>query len=309
MTYDTFWPFPLLSVILKILHILLLIFFLVFLYFQLKSVGPKLVPFFKTVAIYFVLFIPDESPSWFSCLIKCLPVISLCVFVLLHGMSLGQEYCYSRRILTGLVFSCIGDALLLSPKHYFLYGMASFGVAHAMYALAFGYRPWNPYAGTVCMMTASAMYWILLQGLQGLMIPAVFVYVALICIMTWRAIARVQLFEDLWTWTKLCSCAGGIMFCISDTLIGINRFLMPIPYSQVLIMVTYYAAQLGIALSVVDSMATTSPSSKTVRVEDTSSNPLNGAESLARLAVSSTNTSRPCSSGQRLSRPPKIKIN
>jgi hypothetical protein len=57
----------------------------------LKSVGPKLVPFFKTVAIYFVLFIPAERPSLFAMLIKCLPIISLIVFVLLHGMSLGDE--------------------------------------------------------------------------------------------------------------------------------------------------------------------------------------------------------------------------
>jgi hypothetical protein len=57
----------------------------------LKSVGPKLVPFFKTVAIYFVLFIPVERPSLFAMLIKCLPIISLIVFVLLHGMSLGDE--------------------------------------------------------------------------------------------------------------------------------------------------------------------------------------------------------------------------
>lgn len=59
---------------------------------QLKSVGPKLVPFFKTVAIYFVLLIPEERPSLFAMLIKCLPIISLIVFVLLHGMSLGDEW-------------------------------------------------------------------------------------------------------------------------------------------------------------------------------------------------------------------------
>jgi hypothetical protein len=57
----------------------------------LKSVGPKLVPFFKTVAIYFVLFIPSDRPSLFSMFIKCLPIVSLIVFVLLHGMSLGDE--------------------------------------------------------------------------------------------------------------------------------------------------------------------------------------------------------------------------
>ena len=60
-------------------------------WFQIKSVGPKLVPFFKTAAVYFVLFIPEDRPSWLALVIKCLPILSLLVFVLLHGMSLGNE--------------------------------------------------------------------------------------------------------------------------------------------------------------------------------------------------------------------------
>jgi hypothetical protein len=62
-----------------------------FFLFQLKSVGPKLVVFFKTVTIYFVLFIPAEKPSWLGLIIKCLPIFSLVFFVLLHGISLEDE--------------------------------------------------------------------------------------------------------------------------------------------------------------------------------------------------------------------------
>lgn len=222
----------------------------------LKSVGPKLVPFFKTVAIYFVLFIPDNSSSWFACLIKCLPVISLCIFVLLHGMSLGNEYWYSRRILTGLIFSCLGDACLIFYENYFIHGMGCFGVAHIMYTWAFGFHPFNPYAGAFLIILAMLGYSFLLAGLAGVMVPAVACYSFLITLMTWRAVARVQLFEDLWTWTKLCSCAGSILFCVSDTILSFTYFITPIPYSQALVMITYYGAQLGIALSVVDSMAT-----------------------------------------------------
>merc|ERR1711894_289424 len=78
--------------------------------FQLKSVGPKLVPFFKTLVIFYVLF-PEESylESIFYCAIKCLPVISLMIFVLLHGMSFSEYYSYSRKVLVGLIFSALGD--------------------------------------------------------------------------------------------------------------------------------------------------------------------------------------------------------
>lgn len=57
-----------------------------------KSVGPKLVPFFKTLAIYFVVFPDFTVPSLLGIALKCLPVISLMFFVLMHGMGLDDEY-------------------------------------------------------------------------------------------------------------------------------------------------------------------------------------------------------------------------
>lgn len=220
----------------------------------LKSVGPKLVPFFKTVAIYFVLFIPVDRPSLFAMLIKCLPIISLIVFVLLHGMSLGDEYTFSRRILTGLLFSCVGDALLIWPQ-YFMHGMAAFGVAQIMYTAAFGFKPLNATLGAVLYTFGATAVISLMPGLHGILAVGVPAYSFLLMTMVWRATARVQFFEELWTWTKLCSCAGGIVFAVSDTLIGFHHFYKPMPYAQAFIMITYYAAQLGIALSVVDSKA------------------------------------------------------
>lgn len=57
--------------------------------FQIKSVGPKLVPFFKSVAVYFVLQV--EQTFLLTACFKCLPIISLIIFILLHGISLSKE--------------------------------------------------------------------------------------------------------------------------------------------------------------------------------------------------------------------------
>ena len=81
----------------------------------------------------------------------------------------------------------------------------------------------------------------------------VMLYIGLIAVTIWRAVARVQFFGDLWTWTKLCAFAGSLLFIVSDFAIAIDKFRYPVPYSHPIIMVTYYAAQLGITLSVVDS--------------------------------------------------------
>ncbi|XP_071874066.1 lysoplasmalogenase TMEM86A isoform X3 [Bombus fervidus] len=220
----------------------------------LKSVGPKLVPFFKSVSVYFILL--AEQPSLLTACFKCLPIISLIVFVLLHGISLSQEYRFSRRILTGLIFSCIGDALLVWPS-CFTPGMCMFALAQIMYISAFGFIPLNIMLGTILYALCSLVIYALMPGLNGILVFGVPVYTVLLTTMAWRAISRVQFYKvqrkELWTWTKLCSCIGSICFLISDTLLGFHYFHTPLPYSQVSIMLTYYAAQLGIALSAVGS--------------------------------------------------------
>lgn len=218
---------------------------------MLKSVGPKLVPFMKTVAIHLVLFDGVSTPTLFYCTMKCLPIVSLMFFVLLHGMNFTEAYQYSRRILYGLVACVIGDALL--TFNLFEVGMLSFGVGHVCYSLAFGWRPFNIPAVVVCSIIASTIYWFLCDYLSGLVAYLIPIYLFLINVMVWRAIARVQFFDDLWTWTKLCSCIGAITFSVSDLLIAVDKFVLPLPFSHTLIMATYYAAQLGITLSVVDS--------------------------------------------------------
>lgn len=211
-------------------------------------------PFFKTVTIFFVLF-PDNSrlDSWLYLIIKCLPVASLIVFVLLYGMSFSEAYSYSRKILLGLVFSILGDAFLVFKHGYFIHGVGCFAIAQAFYAWAFGFKPFNPYAGTVLSVLGSLIYMFLLPGLDGVMVYVVAAYLLLIATMGWRAIARVQIFDDMWTWTSLVGCAGALCFAVSDLLIAVEKFRYHVPYSHPIIMVTYYAAQLGISLSVVDS--------------------------------------------------------
>lgn len=226
----------------------------------LKSVGPKLVPFFKTCTIFFVLFTDtpasETSAPWFFCIIKCLPIISLILFVLLNGMNITEYYRYSRRVLIGLIFSCLGDACLVWKKKYFELGIGCFAVAQVCYSRAFGWRPLNAYAGVVFGAIGLLVYSFLSSALKGIMVYLVAAYVSVICTMAWRAVARIptfNLFDDSVTWTQMSGCFGAIAFVISDLTLAVDRFVFPLPYAHPIIMITYYAAQFGIALSVVDS--------------------------------------------------------
>lgn len=93
--------------------------------FQVKSEGPKLVPFFKATCVYFVLWLPSSSPSWVSALIKCLPIFCLWLFLLAHGFRFLLAHPSASLIFVGLVFSAVGDAFLIWQDHgYFEYGQS-----------------------------------------------------------------------------------------------------------------------------------------------------------------------------------------
>ncbi|XP_036391198.1 lysoplasmalogenase-like protein TMEM86A [Megalops cyprinoides] len=218
-----------------------------------KSEGPKLVPFFKATCVYFVLWLPTSSPSWFSALIKCLPIFCLWVFLLAHGISFLGAHASARKILAGLIFSALGDAFLIwQEQGYFSHGLLMFAITHILYSSAFGMKPLNPRAGLVIAAVSGLSYTLLYPYLSGPFTYLVAVYIALIGFMGWRAMAGVQLANDLWTWTQLSACLGAVLFMVSDLTIAVNKFCFPVPHSRAIIMATYYAAQMLIALSAVE---------------------------------------------------------
>ncbi|XP_050192808.1 lysoplasmalogenase-like protein TMEM86A isoform X1 [Myiozetetes cayanensis] len=220
---------------------------------KVKSEGPKLVPFFKATCVYFVLWLPTSSPSWFSALIKCLPIFCLWVFLLAHGINFLVSHRSASRILAGLIFSAVGDAFLIwQEQGYFIHGLLMFAITHILYSSAFGMKPLDLKAGLLMGLVSGSCYAFLYSYLSGPFTYLVAVYIALIGFMGWRAVAGMQLCNDLWTWTKLSACIGAMLFMVSDLTIALNKFCFPVPYSRFIIMATYYAAQMLIALSAVE---------------------------------------------------------
>ncbi|XP_014439854.1 lysoplasmalogenase-like protein TMEM86A [Tupaia chinensis] len=221
---------------------------------QVKSEGPKLVPFFKATCVYFVLWLPSSSPSWVSALIKCLPIFCLWVFLLAHGLGFLLAHPSATRIFVGLVFSALGDAFLIwQDQGYFVHGLLMFAVTHLLYSSAFGMRPLALRTGLVLAVLSGLFYALLYPGLTGAFTYLVGVYVALISFMGWRAMAGLRLVGAAWRWTELAAGSGALLFIVSDMTIALDKFCFPVPYSRALIMSTYYAAQMLIALSAVES--------------------------------------------------------
>lgn len=86
------------------------------------------------------------------------------------------------------------------------------------------------------------------NNFEGILIVGVPVYCTLLITMVWRSNARVSA-SNL---PRLLCGIGGVVFMISDGIIAFDKFYNPIPNAKYLIMSTYYFAQLGITLSILD---------------------------------------------------------
>jgi alkenylglycerophosphocholine hydrolase len=155
----------------------------------------------------------------------------------------------------GLIFSLAWDVLLLSPRRFFNYGLISFLLAHVSYIIGFC-QP-----GPVLHPILIGLGWFLFIGgfyyykilIHALMVTAsnerfiipVVVYGLVVSLM---AISACQTFlrPDWPKQAAFFAASGGFLFLISDSLLGYNRFVHPLPGGKALEMVMYHLAQVSI---------------------------------------------------------------
>ncbi|XP_008063277.1 lysoplasmalogenase [Carlito syrichta] len=190
-------------------------------------------PFLLACCTYFLLWIPEDQPSWVSALVKCLPVLCLAGF--LEAVPSGRGYV---RLLQGaLVCSAVGDACLIWPEA-FLHGMAAFATAHLFYLWAFGLAPLKPGLLLLVLLASTPYLGFLLLQLPPDMIPPVTAYGLVLTAVLWRGLARGG--STAW---------GTVLFVLSDGVLAWDAFAQSLPHARLVIMATYYAAQLLLALS------------------------------------------------------------
>lgn len=145
-----------------------------------------------------------------------------------------------------LAFSTLGDICLDLPG-LFVQGLGAFLIAHLIYVVLF-VRNWQrpvrlstnqqiSLAALLFFSLAQTMW--LWPDLGQLAVP-VACYIGAITLMVASAI--IGRFRQSWiVW-------GALLFLISDSLIGINKFKTPVPLRDYLVWATYYLGQCGIAL-------------------------------------------------------------
>lgn len=142
-----------------------------------------------------------------------------------------------------LALSAIGDALLEYSPGLFAAGLLAFLLAQVTYTLTFlrirqtrWFQPALVFVGVYSLGLAA---WLLPAVSRSLAVP-VAIYVAAITVMAMAAFTT----HAPNRWMEM----GAVLFLISDSVLAVNRFRMPVPLSGWVVWSTYYIAQLLITL-------------------------------------------------------------
>lgn len=199
-----------------------------------------LIAFIILFGLYYVFFLSHIAES----LILIFKVIPMLLIIILAATSrnLGIKK-YQLLIVIGLVFCMVGDYTL----QWFLIGLTSFLIGHIFYILAFSStneRQVPTWAKIVLLVYGASMaLWIagtVFSSGDIVLGIAVIAYISVILTMGWTAIRTGSTFATI----------GALLFISSDSYLAINKFVMPLPFSHEFIMLTYYSAQILIALSI-----------------------------------------------------------
>lgn len=155
-----------------------------------------------------------------------------------------------KLLITGLIFSWLGDVFLLFEYKYalfFIFGLASFLTTHIFYIIYFlRIRSANasllkkqPVLIALVLVYGVGLVWLLYPHLGDMKFPVI-IYASVICTML---LCSLHVFLKINKKAAARFLLGASAFVISDSLLAINKFYQPFAFAGVLIMLTYCAAQ------------------------------------------------------------------
>lgn len=173
-----------------------------------------------------------------------IPILILLIFYTKSGVL------NKNLLLTGLLFSWLGDVFLLFEYKYapfFIFGLVSFLTTHVFYIIYFlkirlekpSLLQKQPVFIALVIAYGITLVWQLYSYLDDLKLP-VMVYATVICSML---LCSLHVFLKVNRKAAIFYLSGALFFVLSDSLLAINKFYKPFDYAGVFIMLTYCAAQ------------------------------------------------------------------
>lgn len=202
-------------------------------------------------------FLAEGKPKIYYFL-KPLPIFLLIFIVgfnLFSGQKTGGDVAaiFPLLILLGLCAGVTGDIFLLLPKKFFIFGLSAFLVGHIFYVVAFLQYPFSLVKALpmmVFIVVVAIIYGtVLFRKMKDKKIfIAMLFYIAAICTMT------VSGFNfDVASGMKVFPyfTVGALLFCLSDSVLAWTTFINKFKFCEILVMTTYYGAQILITVKTV----------------------------------------------------------
>jgi uncharacterized membrane protein YhhN len=176
------------------------------------------------------------------------PLTMALIISLAWDRTLTFPTAYAYFILAGLCFSLGGDILVMFSGKVLRYGLVSFMAGYLCYILAFSRGiEIVSYAALIPILGFAAIFYLYVdKGLNKLRWP-VLIYVLIVCTLVWLGINR---YLDLRDTKSLLVFIGGVLLLISESVWAINRFRKAFWLAEILILGSYFPAQLLLALSI-----------------------------------------------------------
>lgn len=212
------------------------------------------IPVYYFLSIIYLLF-GVYNKGFSKCVLKCIPVAVL----LFQVLAILAEYARSveaqagkivgiKQFLLGIAFSAIGDGCLAFPRpRVFMAGIISFTVSICFYISVLGLMEsvvnitFVGVASGVCIYTMSFAITLLFKNIMDTKLPAKYLLIAMILLYF--------LLLSTLLWSGVLA-IGTAMFYTSDVLIAASAILdLRLLKGRALVMLTYYSAQLLLAIS------------------------------------------------------------
>lgn len=175
--------------------------------------------------------------------IVCGPLVMACIIIWIWPYAMRQGR-FGRVVLAALVLSLCAD---IAIKFSFIAGLSVFLLAHIAYLVAFTsrgslHRAVIPALGYGVIALGIGVWIVPGAEAQGMLWPVV-IYMCFVTLMAITLAAAALQQGGAFVRAGI----GGALFFVSDAVIGIGRFAYDFPYSAVVVLVTYWAAQVLIA--------------------------------------------------------------
>ena len=185
------------------------------------------------------------------------PAVMICLFLWLDSSTglRGNAFWFGL----GILFSLVGDVLLISSERMFLLGLIAFLLTHIFYITGFREEivtitAWSLILaafiainiGRLLRRIVGAMR---IKGESALVVP-VLLYGTVISVMLYAAMSTI--YNPAWkTSSAFFVSAGAFLFCASDAILAWNKFVSPLRNGRIWSITLYYLGQIGLVAGVI----------------------------------------------------------